>query len=375
MTKPFNARSYSASSVRLTNWAASAPSVTRELLGEPSSATRHELRYGRRGSLSVDLRNGTWYDFEEGTGGGILDLVCSERRCSPKEALTWLRERGLLDDSSQPPAAPDRPKPPAPPQADPARTRLAHELWAAARPVTGGPGRAYLAQRSAWPPPDLPGAPDLPDTVRWLDRHAQPERDEAAKWYAMPPESAGALVFAWRTRAGDLTAVSLIAVSAAGERITWFGERAVRIRTVGSRTGATLVTRTAGEGGPGPVHVAEGEIDALALAIASTTGPGQVEGAGGTSGIRHYEPAHGPQSTGPVSLYCDPDRGGRSAVLDASERLRTAGYRPRIVWSALDPADELAERLAEDIATLTERGLAEPDATRTAWLHLLKAAP
>ena len=47
-----------------------------ELLNmQPSKKSQYELRYGKRGSLSVDLKNNVWFDHEHMVGGGILDLV------------------------------------------------------------------------------------------------------------------------------------------------------------------------------------------------------------------------------------------------------------------------------------------------------------
>ncbi|MGB1527463.1 MAG: AAA family ATPase [Candidatus Puniceispirillaceae bacterium] len=43
--------------------------------GEPKERHGHELRWGNRGSKSVNLRNGTWFDFENNEGGGVIDLV------------------------------------------------------------------------------------------------------------------------------------------------------------------------------------------------------------------------------------------------------------------------------------------------------------
>ena len=77
------------------DWPAIAGDVARALLGEPSSATRTELRYGRRGSLSVDVEYGRWHDFEAGEGGGVLDLVTRERG-SRAAALAWLEAEGFI---------------------------------------------------------------------------------------------------------------------------------------------------------------------------------------------------------------------------------------------------------------------------------------
>lgn len=48
--------------------------------GEPTGKRGHELRWGTHGSKSVDVRKGTWYDFETngGEGGGVIDLVKRE---------------------------------------------------------------------------------------------------------------------------------------------------------------------------------------------------------------------------------------------------------------------------------------------------------
>jgi hypothetical protein len=58
----------------------------------PHLCTPTELRWGTHGSKSVDLEKGVWSDHEAKEGGGVLDLVKRERRCSTGEALDWLRE-------------------------------------------------------------------------------------------------------------------------------------------------------------------------------------------------------------------------------------------------------------------------------------------
>ena len=71
--------------------------VAGELLGEPNqklSSTR-ELRYGNRGSLSVDLEKGTYYDHEAGEGGGVLDLIRRKLGLVNGAAFDWLEAEGL----------------------------------------------------------------------------------------------------------------------------------------------------------------------------------------------------------------------------------------------------------------------------------------
>jgi hypothetical protein len=38
-------------------------------------SSREQLRYGTKGSLSVDIKKGTFFDYEAGQGGGVLDLI------------------------------------------------------------------------------------------------------------------------------------------------------------------------------------------------------------------------------------------------------------------------------------------------------------
>jgi len=73
-----------------------APAVCERLLGEPSSRSARELRWGRKGSFRLKLDTGTWSDFEAGEGGGVLALVMREERLDKAGALAWLETQGLL---------------------------------------------------------------------------------------------------------------------------------------------------------------------------------------------------------------------------------------------------------------------------------------
>jgi putative DNA primase/helicase len=66
------------------------------------------MRYGTRGSLSVDVRTGRWYDHERGCGGGVLDLIedCTGRKGG--ERIEWLVEQGIEIGSAR--TAPPPPK-------------------------------------------------------------------------------------------------------------------------------------------------------------------------------------------------------------------------------------------------------------------------
>jgi len=64
--------------------------VARDLLGDPPDKQGTDWRYGKKGSLSVDVGKGVWYDYEAGTGGGVVALVKHERQCDGAEAIDYL---------------------------------------------------------------------------------------------------------------------------------------------------------------------------------------------------------------------------------------------------------------------------------------------
>ena len=54
-----------------------------------------ELRFGSKGSVSVDLKKGTFFDNEAKEGGGVLDLIYRNTGQSGGEAIQWLRDNGF----------------------------------------------------------------------------------------------------------------------------------------------------------------------------------------------------------------------------------------------------------------------------------------
>lgn len=56
--------------------------IVRDILGEPTTRTWREMRYGRNGSLCVTThgpKRGLWHDFESGEGGDLIALIQRER--------------------------------------------------------------------------------------------------------------------------------------------------------------------------------------------------------------------------------------------------------------------------------------------------------
>ena len=77
-------------------WVAIAPSVAVELWGPPSRKGEREIRWGRKGSKSMKIDTGRWYDFEEDRGGGVIDLVQLELNLDKAGAAEWLKREGYL---------------------------------------------------------------------------------------------------------------------------------------------------------------------------------------------------------------------------------------------------------------------------------------
>lgn len=71
--------------------------VAKTLLGEPSESKPTELRFGKNGSMSVDLEKGTWYDHEAKRGGGVSQLIVRQGKArTTAEARRWMERQGII---------------------------------------------------------------------------------------------------------------------------------------------------------------------------------------------------------------------------------------------------------------------------------------
>jgi DNA-binding transcriptional ArsR family regulator len=72
--------------------------VAAEIFGKPDhkSGNGSTLRWRTRGSLKIDLEEGTWFDHEAKEGGGVLDLVMREVGRDKAGALEWMEDKGIL---------------------------------------------------------------------------------------------------------------------------------------------------------------------------------------------------------------------------------------------------------------------------------------
>jgi hypothetical protein len=75
------------------------------LLGEPNRrlSKKGELRFGAYGSVSCDLKTGTWFDHEANDGGGVLDLIEQKTGARGAERFDWLELHNLwTNDQAKP---------------------------------------------------------------------------------------------------------------------------------------------------------------------------------------------------------------------------------------------------------------------------------
>lgn len=69
--------------------------LSHEILGDPTSRSSTQLRYGRKGSIAVLVngpQKGLYSNFETGVHGGPLKMVEEQLKISPDEAKSWAKE-------------------------------------------------------------------------------------------------------------------------------------------------------------------------------------------------------------------------------------------------------------------------------------------
>lgn len=129
--------------------AANVDNVTHALLGKPSSLTRNEIRYGRRGSLAIvrqGPKRGAWFDHESGEGGDLIALIMRVHGIDFRRALEIAREfigAGEIIRSLLPAVAYSHPAS----QDAERRQAFALNRWKKRRSYRGSPAQRYLVSR------------------------------------------------------------------------------------------------------------------------------------------------------------------------------------------------------------------------------------
>ena len=116
------------------------------LLGEPTSKSRREMRWGSRGSLAVCIRGskkGHFYDHEVGAGGDLLDLMARVHNVPLGEAIR-IAKQDFLGGTATAPSV----RPPARNLDDDAscRVEFAGRIWRETSPLAGTLGEIYFRE-------------------------------------------------------------------------------------------------------------------------------------------------------------------------------------------------------------------------------------
>jgi P4 family phage/plasmid primase-like protien len=235
------------------------------LLGTPNKklSTSDELRFGNRGSISVNIGGaepGVWYDHEAGKGGGALELIQHVQNCDLKEACAWAENwLGLAPmPAALQPSAPKTRKPKAepvpevevelaaPPPAEPPSvpTEFAAKvanIIVQSGPAQGTPAEIYLRSRGITMP--------LPQSICY--------REGAMRQY-------GALVGLATDDAGEVLAVQQVYLTSSGEKAAVHPPKRTNKAVEGwaERSAVRLP-------GKAPIILCEGIVTALSLAQAT----------------------------------------------------------------------------------------------------------
>lgn len=340
------------------DWPGIIEQVARELLGDPNRtySGKRELRYGRKGSLSIRLERGTWHDFERGEGGGVLALIQDVTGCDEAAAWDWLRQRGHAPETGK---APDsrgtrshghsperrtgrstRSKSPQQ-QADSPKSPDLPAIsagWEQIPQDADHPVRRYAALRGLW---EIQSA--WPAGMAWLPA--------AAPWFRGKHTGAGALLMklapleSWQ-RGGPVAprGLQLVSITSKGTPALDRPESdgGLPKRTYGPVRGACLLLGT----GTDVLHICEGLADGLR--ILRYCG-GAVACAFGTSGLASSHTWDGIDRYRTIVLWPDADAGGMAARRSAMNALSRKGietYTTRLPLAA-DPADVPPDVLRE----------------------------
>lgn len=135
------------------------------LMGDrPHTETDIDLRFGNKGSFLVNKRLGTFYDFEQNVGGGLLKMICHLTEIEhEKQAVDWLKEQGVIDGTFTPAERTHQPKKVLRRTGDMFAVGL--KLWREAEPISfyqQHPVRRWCLHRNLFP-----GYQELPPTIRW----------------------------------------------------------------------------------------------------------------------------------------------------------------------------------------------------------------
>ena len=142
-----------------------AEAVVEALLGPPSKVSRHEQRWGKRGSVAVQLlgpRRGFWFDHERGEGGDLLHLIARQKNIRLSEAITIAEGEFLGGRMGKFPLPTGQLVLAAADDVE-GRKRAALRIWSEAAPINSTVAETYFLRHRGL---DVTGL-DLRHALRW----------------------------------------------------------------------------------------------------------------------------------------------------------------------------------------------------------------
>jgi len=290
----------------------SVAAAARQCFGEPNQrlSTPGEVRFGRRGSVSVNLARGVFHDHEAGVGGGVLAMLV-HAGCAPtlRAAAQLLESEGQLQPRQTLAERQGRAR--AEECALVAKRACAAALWAQAQPLAGTVAETYLREaRAITAPLDGADVGFLPAAPVW-------------PYVASCPERQPALVARVSDHGGGLIGAHLTYLRPDGSAKA---DIASPRKVAGTRGGGFV--RLA----PGAcVIVAEGIESALAAwqarpAEARDFGAAAAISAGGVSGLLW------PAEVKALVIAPDRDKAGQAAAQALARRAWVAGLCVSFMW-------------------------------------------
>ena len=118
------------------------------LLGKASSSHGGSIRYGSKGSLSINLKSGLWFNFETGEKGNALQLIATEMGFSEfKESITYAKDfLNIREGMGALPKAPQKLQMKSVEKESPNKKEYAKKLYEQSIPVEGTLAEKYLKE-------------------------------------------------------------------------------------------------------------------------------------------------------------------------------------------------------------------------------------
>jgi putative DNA primase/helicase len=284
------------------------------LLGNPSSRTKRELRWGSRGSMCCAIAGqdrGRWFNHEHGEGGDMLHLVAHVYGVDIAEAMRIAQDRfvGSVSVTHKPlapqPTLLSAPKATGPDPDKEAKAAAAQRIWADAVALPGTLGEFYIRQ------------------VRGIDFDRLPPLVHALRWHAGIRAVVGRFFDPGTGEA--LRGVARIFLNADGTNVVDIDDKGRRKNRKLSLGYTGVVCLSPSDEVTMGLGLTEGIEDGLAVLAA---GWAPVWCTIGTSTMRNLPVLGGIEE---LTIFADADEGGMAAANACANRWRASGCAATIV--------------------------------------------